>query len=77
MPLEVQGHTVPYLKAAISGKNEPIGLRCGSSFRVQRALLKSAILLHKEGLVKTAVPITVHINLKKIIAEIHTIRCEK
>ena len=49
MPLEIQSHTVPHLKALISGKNEPRGLRYGSTFRVCQALLKSAILLHKEA----------------------------
>ena len=49
MPLEIQSHTVPHLKALISGKNEPRGLGCGSTFSVCQALLKSAILLHKEA----------------------------
>ena len=56
MPLQVQGHTVPHLKALIS---EPRGLRCDSNVRICQALLKSVVLLHREGLVKTAVPITV------------------
>ena len=56
MPLEVHDHTVPHLKALISGKYEPRGLRCGSSSRVCQTLLKSAALQHKASLVKTAVP---------------------
>ena len=36
MPVEVQGHTVPHLKALISGCLERIGLRCGSSFILRR-----------------------------------------
>ena len=47
MPLEVQGHTVPHLKALISGKLEPRGLRCGNTFILCYTLLKRAILLHK------------------------------
>ena len=47
MPLEI--HTVPHLKALISGNLEPRGLRWGSTFRVCQALLNTAILLHKEA----------------------------
>ena len=53
---------MPHLKAVISGKYEPRGLKCGSTFRVCQTLLKSAVLLHKVGLVKTAVPITVYMH---------------
>ena len=49
MPLEIQNHTVPHLKALIIGKNEPRGLRYGSTFNVCQAFLKSVILLHKEA----------------------------
>ena len=49
MPLEIQSHTVPYLKALISGNLEPGGLRWGSTFRVCQTLFKSAYLLHKEA----------------------------
>ena len=49
MPLEIQSHTVPHLKALISGNLEPRGLRWGSTFRVCQALFKSAVLLHKEA----------------------------
>ena len=49
MPGEVQDYTVPHLKALISGKMEPRGLRWGSTFRVCQALLNTAILLHKEA----------------------------
>jgi hypothetical protein len=49
MPLEIQSHTVPHLKAFISGNVEPRGLRWGSTFRVCQALLKNAVLLHKEA----------------------------
>ena len=30
MPLEIQSHTVPHLKALISGSKEPRGLGCGT-----------------------------------------------
>ena len=59
MPLEVQGHTVQNFKALISGKIEPRWLKCGSTFMLYHALLKKAILLHTEGLVKTALASTV------------------
>ena len=49
MSLEIQSHKVPHLKALISGENEPRGLGCSSTFMVCQALLKSAILLHKEA----------------------------
>ena len=49
MPLEIQSHTIPHLKALISGKMEPRGLRWGSTFRVCQTLFKSAYLLHKEA----------------------------
>ena len=51
MPLEIQCHTVPHLKALISGYVEPRELRCGSSFLFCHALLKNAIILQKEALV--------------------------
>ena len=66
MPLEVQGHTVPHLKALISGKSEPRGLRCGSTFILCYVLLKTAILLHTEGLVKTEMANTVTINTLQV-----------
>ena len=65
MPLKVQGHIVPHLKGLISGKLEPRGLRCGSTFILYYALLKKAILLHTEGLVKTEMASTVP-ALKKL-----------
>ena len=38
----------------------PRGLRCGSTFILSYVLLKTAILLHTEGLVKTEMASTVH-----------------
>ena len=64
MPFEVKGHTVSHLKALISGELEPRGLRCGSSFVLCNPLLKKAILLHKEGLSKTALASTVYTKHK-------------
>ena len=49
MPLEIQSYTVPHLKALISGKLEPRGLRFGSTFILCHALLNKAILLHKRA----------------------------
>ena len=49
MPLEIQSHTIPHLKALISGKMEPRRLRCGNTFILCHALLNTAILLHKEA----------------------------
>ena len=59
MPLKKHGCTIPHLKALISGKLEPRVLRCGSTFILYYALLKKAILLHTEGLVKTEMASTV------------------
>ena len=47
IPLEVQGHTVPHWKVISSGKYEPRGLRCSSTYDICQNVLKSANLLHK------------------------------
>ena len=52
MSLEVQGHTVSLFEALISDFLEPRGLRYDSTFILCHFLLKIAILLHTEGLVK-------------------------
>ena len=49
MPFEVQGHTVPHLKALISGNLEQRQQVCGYIFIFFHAFLKKAILLHKEA----------------------------
>ena len=59
MPLELLAHIVSHLKALIRYILEPRGQGYGSTFRVCQALLKSAILLHKEELFKKDVRITV------------------
>ena len=66
MPLEVQGHTVSVLKALNCGKLEPRGLRCGSIFVLCHALLKKAILLHREGVVPFVSLNTVFILVEKV-----------
>ena len=68
MPVEVLGHTVPHLKALISGKLEPRGLSCGSTFILCYVLLKTAILLHTEDLVKTEMASTVY---REMFASFH------
>ena len=45
--LEVQGNTVPHLKGLISGRYEPQGLRCGSTYNICQTFFKSANLQHK------------------------------
>ena len=67
MPLEVQGHTVPNLKALISDKLEPRGLRCGIILILCHALLNKTILLHKKGLVDSQMNATVHTRTAKEI----------
>ena len=70
MPLEVQSHAVSPLKALISGKMEPRGLRCGSTFILCYALLKKPILLHTEGLVKTEMASAVLLILLEIFTSL-------
>ena len=43
MPLEVQGHTVPHLKALRYGKHQTRGLSCGSTLSILQDVLKVAI----------------------------------
>ena len=50
MPLKVEGHTVPHLKARVSGKLVSRGLCNGTTFSLCNLLLKSVYLLHKGGL---------------------------
>ena len=45
MPLEVQGHAVPHLKALINGKLEFWRLECDNIFRLCYLLSKSLILV--------------------------------
>ena len=47
MSLEVEGHTVPHLKAPVSCKLVSRGLSNGSIFSLSLVLLKSVYLLHK------------------------------
>ena len=58
MSVEVQVHTVPHFKGLIRGI-EDIGLLCESTFILCSSFLKTAILLHKQGFVKTGVVSTV------------------
>ena len=53
MPLEVQGHTVPHLKALRYGKDDSKGQSCGSTFNICQGILKIEDLLHEKGLVET------------------------
>ena len=49
IPLEAKGHTVPYLKGLIHGKDESRELRCGCTTRIYQDVMKSDNLLHKWG----------------------------
>ena len=49
MPLQLQHYTVPHLKALISGKLEPRGLRCGSTFIQCYVLLKKTYFTSYRG----------------------------
>ena len=60
MPLEVQDHTVPHLKALRYGKDDSKGLSCGSIFDFIQGILKIEDLLHKQGLVETQLLRTVY-----------------
>ena len=53
IPLEVQGHTIPHLKALRYGIYETRGFSCGSTSSICQGILKSGNLLHKWCVVKT------------------------
>ena len=53
MHLEVQGHTVPHLKALRYGIYETRGLSCGSTSSICKCTLKSGNLPFKRGFVRT------------------------
>ena len=53
IPLEVQGHALPHLKARSSGKYELRGLNCGWTFNICQCILKIENPLHKQSLVET------------------------
>ena len=65
IPLEVQGHTVPHLKALRYGIYETRDFSCGSTSSICQCILKSGNLLHKWGFVKTQSLLTV--NTKKFL----------
>ena len=54
---------IHHLKALMCGINASRGQGHGCRFTMCHTSLKMALLLHKEGLVKTTVPITVPIKL--------------
>ena len=58
MTLEVQGHTVPHLKALRCGIDHIKRLSCGSTFIICQAFL-STDLLHKQGFVDSQMVATV------------------
>ena len=51
MPLEVQGHAIPHIKAKLSGKFEPRGPSCSNTFILCLDIFKNPVLLHNEDLV--------------------------
>ena len=53
IPLEVQDHTLPHLKALRYGKDGSRELSSGSTFSIYQGILKSDNLLHKRVFVKT------------------------
>ena len=59
MSVEVQGHTVPHFKGLISGIENVFRFAFGVTVILCYSILKTAILLHKRGLVKIEVPTTV------------------
>ena len=56
---ELEQSYIHQLKALMCGNNASRGQEHGCRFTMCHASLKMALLLHKEGLVKTTVPITV------------------
>ena len=60
VPLEVQDHKVPHLKALRWGKFESKEVSCGSTFIICPSALKSANLLHEQGFVDSQMVATVH-----------------
>ena len=58
--LELEKSYIHHLKALMCGINASRGQGHGCRFTMCHASLKMALLLHKEGLVKTTVPITVY-----------------
>ena len=52
MTVEVQVHTVPHFKGIISGIEDIGKPFCDSTFILCYSILKTAILLHKQGLVQ-------------------------
>ena len=53
IPLKVQGHMMPHLKALRYGIYEARLPSCGSTSSICQAILKSVNLTHKQGYVKT------------------------
>ena len=53
MPLEVQCHSVPHLKALNFGIYKSRGLSCDRTSGIFQGILRSNNLLHKQGFVKT------------------------
>ena len=62
MPHEIQGHTVPHLKALRYGIYEGKGLSCGRTLRISQNVMKSDNLQHKRGFVDSPLQTTVHIT---------------
>ena len=60
MPLELFAHTVSHLKALISYNSEPREQGHGSTFSICHSLLKNAILLHIEAIVRIFFGASVH-----------------
>ena len=67
IPLEVQCHTVPYLKALRFGIYEIRGLSCGSTSSICQDFLKSDNLLYKQGFVDFLSQTTVFAESKQLI----------
>ena len=64
MPLEVQGHTVPHLKALRHVKDGPKGLSWITTLMPVEGVLKNGNLLHKWSLVETQLLRTVRVYYK-------------
>jgi len=52
MPVEIEGHTVPHLKAPIYAKLELWGLEYGGTLSIQTSLLNIGRLIYKMGFVQ-------------------------
>ena len=67
IPLEVQGHTVPYLKGLRYGKDESRGISCGCTSSICQDVMKRDTLLRNQGFVDSLLQTTLRFFSLSII----------